>query len=133
MTWVGYFFLRDVLTFRRVKFNVYATNILFCATEFCFCATILRDESLRDGKYQRRAKVRCRQVFARRKNGFARRIIWFFATGVCATNKYVRRAKSFFFILEFCHCRGRMQKQSILPLPLSQPLCCCWDFNTLIG
>ncbi|CAL2248134.1 unnamed protein product [Prunus armeniaca] len=58
---------------------------------------------------------------------------WFFATGVCATNKYVRRAKSFFFILEFCHCRGRMQKQSILPLPLSQPLCRCWDFNTLIG
>ncbi|CAL8073249.1 unnamed protein product [Prunus armeniaca] len=26
-----------------------------------------------------------------------------------------------------------MQKQSILPLPLSQPLCRCWDFNTLIG
>ncbi|CAL2240280.1 unnamed protein product [Prunus armeniaca] len=52
---------------------------------------------------------------------------------VCATKLCIRRAKSFFFILEFCHCRGRMQKKSILPLPLSQPLCRCWDFNTLIG
>ena len=112
-----------------------ATKNICYATEFCFWATrsrICATKSCATQTSYVAQKFFCRQVFTRRKNSIWATEKWFWATVICATNYVLRRAKSFFFISELCHCRGKKEKNFLsaslstsLPLPLSEPLCRC--------